>query len=281
MFVGHLAQQGLSYASIKVYMSAVRNLHVSEGLHEEFAKHLTPRLELVLKGIKKESAPRRLRLPITLDVMEKIKRVLLQRPKDPENVMMWAACCTAFFGFLRCGEFTIPSLATYDPEVHLFLADVAVDDKLAPTVVQITIKQSKTDPFRQGVQLYLGKTDTGLCPVKAVWAYLATRDAIPGPLFKLANTQGLTRQEFSARLTRTLTAAGVPVKGYTTHSFRIGAATTAKEAGVSDVHIKMLGCWKSDAYQLYVRTPKERLARLSRQLATGGGGSSRDDHVAL
>ena len=271
MFVGHLAQQGLSYASIKVYMSAVRNLHVSEGLHEEFAKHLTPRLELVLKGIKKESAPRRLRLPITLDVMEKIKRVLLQRPKDPENVMMWAACCTAFFGFLRCGEFTIPSLATYDPEVHLSLADVAVDDKLAPTVVQITIKQSKTDPFRQGVQLYLGKTDTGLCPVKAVWAYLATRDAIPGPLFKLANTQGLTRQEFLARLTRTLTAAGVPVKGYTTHSFRIGAATTAKEAGVSDVHIKMLGRWKSDAYQLYVRTPKERLARLSRQLATGGG----------
>ena len=271
MFVGHLAQQGLSYASIKVYMSAVRNLHVSEGLHEEFAKHLTPRLELVLKGIKKESAPRRLRLPITLDVMEKIKRVLLQRPKDPENVMMWAACCTAFFGFLRCGEFTIPSLATYDPEVHLFLADVAVDDKLAPTVVQITIKQSKTDPFRQGVQLYLGKTDTGLCPVKAVWAYRATRDAIPGPLFKLANTQGLTRQEFSARLTRTLTAAGVPVKGYTTHSFRIGAATTAKEAGVSDVHIKMLGRWKSDAYQLYVRTPKECLARLSRQLATGGG----------
>ena len=122
MFIGHLAQQGLSYASIKVYMPAVCNLHVSEGLHEEFAKHLTPRLELVLKGIKKESAPRRLRLPITLDVMEKIKRVLLQHPKDPENVMMWAACCTTFFGFLRCGEFTIPSLATYDPEVHLSLA---------------------------------------------------------------------------------------------------------------------------------------------------------------
>ena len=147
-----------------------------------------------------------------------------------------------------------------------------MDDKLAPTVVQITIKQSKTDLFRQGVQLYFGKTDTGLCPVKAVWAYLATRDVIPGPLFKLTNTQGLTRQEFLARLTRTLTAAGVPVKGYTTHSFRIGTATTAKEAGVSDVHIEMLGRWKSDAYQLYVRTPKERLARLSRELATGGGG---------
>ena len=43
-----------------------------------------------------------------------------------------------------------------------------------------------------------------------------------------------------------------------------------KEAGVSDVHIKMLGCWKSDTYQLYAQTPREHLARLSRQLATVG-----------
>ena len=60
-----------------------------------------------------------------------------------------------------------------------------------------------------------------------------------------------------------------PAKGYSTHSFRIGAATVAKEAGISNVHIKMLGHWNSDAYQLYVRTPKEYLARPSRQLAIG------------
>jgi hypothetical protein len=148
LFVGHLARQGLSYASIKVYLSAVRNLHVAAGLHKGFTEQLTPRLELVLKGIKNESAPRRSRLPITrMPVMEKMQRVLLQHPKDPENVMMWAACSTTFFSFLRCGEFTIPSKATFDPKVHLSLADIAVDDKLIPTVVQITIKQSKTEPF--------------------------------------------------------------------------------------------------------------------------------------
>ena len=123
--------------------------------------------------------------------MEKMQRVLLQRPKDPENVMMWAACCTALYGFLRCSEFTIPSQATFDP-VHLSLADVAVEDKLASTVVQITIKQSKIDPFRQGVQLYLGKTDTALCQVKAMWAYLATRDAIPGPLLTIRASRDMS-----------------------------------------------------------------------------------------
>lgn len=65
---------------------------------------------------------------------------------------------------------------------------------------------------------------------------------------------------------------GELLQGYTTHSFQIGAVTTAKEAGVSDVLIKMLERWKSDVYQLYVRTPKERLAKLSRQLATVGKG---------
>ena len=49
MFVSYLARQGLSQASIKVYLSEVRNLHVSAGLHKEFSKQLTPRLELVLK----------------------------------------------------------------------------------------------------------------------------------------------------------------------------------------------------------------------------------------
>lgn len=56
MSVSHLAREGLTHQSIKVYLSAVCNLHVSAGLHQVFAQSLTPRLEMVLKGIKKEKA---------------------------------------------------------------------------------------------------------------------------------------------------------------------------------------------------------------------------------
>ena len=59
--------------------------------------------------------------------------------------MIWAACCTAFFGFMRCGEFTSPSHSAYDPTVHLSFSDVAVDSKTCPTFIRLTIKQSKTD----------------------------------------------------------------------------------------------------------------------------------------
>ena len=38
---------------------------------------------------------------------------------------------------------------------------------------------------------------------------------------------------------------------------------------MSDSHnIKMLGCWQSSAHQLYIRTPRQQLAALSRQLIT-------------
>ena len=42
---------------------------------------------------------------------------------------------------------------TYEPGVHLCVEDIAVDDPLSPAVLQVTIKQSKTDPFRKGVSV--------------------------------------------------------------------------------------------------------------------------------
>lgn len=37
--------------------------------------------------------------------------------------MLWAAYYTAFFGFLRSGEVTVPSLAAYDLGAHLSYGD--------------------------------------------------------------------------------------------------------------------------------------------------------------
>ena len=59
-----------------------------------------------------------------------------------------------------------------------------------------------------------------------------------------------------------LAAPGVDNSPYSGHSFRSGAATTAMEFGVGDATIKMLGRWKSSAYQVYMKTPRDRLARV-------------------
>ena len=43
----------------------------------------------------------------------------------------------------------------------------------------------------------------------------------------------------------------------------------AADIGIPDVHIKMLGHWASEAYQVYVKTPPAQLAMLAKQLTSG------------
>ena len=100
LVVSYLASCNLSYPTIKVYLAGIRSLHVATGYDVTFHSQLTSRLHQVLKGICKEKAstlPSRIRRPITRDIMLKIKAALLKSPHSYHNIMMWAACCLAFF----------------------------------------------------------------------------------------------------------------------------------------------------------------------------------------
>ena len=135
-----------------------------------------------------------------------------------------------------------------------------------PCLLQVAIKQSKTDPFRRRVDIYLGATDCTICPVKAMSAYLALRGGQAGPLFITKKGKGITWLAFSSALDSLLSKLQLNHKHYNTHSFRIGAATSATQAQIPDNQNKMLGHWRSDAHQRHVRTSPMELAKLSKQL---------------
>ena len=79
--------------------------------------------------------------------------------------------------------------------MHLSLTDIALDDKVNPSVIQVTIKQSKKDPFRQGVDIiYLGKMGKDICPSRAIVPYVIIRGAQPGPLFVFSDGSYITWQ---------------------------------------------------------------------------------------
>ena len=175
----------------------------------------------------------------------------------------------SFFGFLRLGEITVPSDSEFDASTHLTFRDVAVDKLQAPSMLKVHIKASKTDPFRVGVHVAVGKVEDPLCPVTAVLDYLLTRGGGEGPLFRFVDGKPLTRSRLVDCVRQALQEAGIDSKPYSGHSFRIGAATTAAKEGVGDATIKMLGRWRSNAYQLYIKTPREHLAAVSSQLVKG------------
>ena len=235
--------------------------------------HSMPLLEYVLRGVKSEqaknpSALQRTRLPITPAILRKVCHALEKDKTNHDHVMLWAVYCTAFFGFLRSGEVTVPSLAAYDPGAHLSYGDITFNSQTHPTLAQVNIKASKTDAFRTGVLIYLAKTNCDLCPVAALVAYHAAQGSGAGPFFRFRKGTPLPREKLVQKLREHLAEGGVDSAKFSGHSFRIGAATTASERGIQDSMIQTLGQWKSAAYLRYVCIPRQELASISRTLVS-------------
>lgn len=267
-FVAYLFSAKLSHQSIRSYLSAVRHLQIASGLPDPALSSFV-RLQYVLKGVQRENRPRRreARMPVTPEVLRAVYTTWSRESHDFDRVMLWAAFCLGFFGFMRAGEFTCPSLEAYD-SLKLSVADVAVDSHTSPSKLTVFLKQSKTDPFGAGVTLHLGTTGDTLCPVRAMLGYLAIRPQSAGPLFIFRDGATLSRPRLAQSLHQALRSAGIDDTNFSGHSFRIGAATTAARAGLSDSLIQTLGRWKSSAYTLYIRTPHQTLTAVSATLVS-------------
>ena len=163
---------------------------------------------------------------------------------------------------------TAPESGVFDQCQHLTFDDIKVVNLASPRAVTILIKQSKTDPFLQGmsIYMYLGRTDSLLCPIAALLSYLVVRGKDGGPLFRFKGGRALTRPLLVTLLRKALSRAGFKPEDYAGHSFWIWAATTAAACGVPVEIIKTLGCWKSQTYQLYVRVLTDQLSSISKQL---------------
>ena len=216
MFVAYLGKEGLSHQTIKSYLSAVRFLSISTGQGDPFCPGAMPVLQYVLRGIKRmPKSPPQTRLPVSPVVLRALRMQWECHASNCDFVMLWAACCVGFFGFLRAGEFTEKSASDFDPSSSLTLQDVAVDQHTDPSVVQIRLKQSKTDPFRHGIDIFLGRTNADLCPVSALLAYVAVRPPVVGPLFVYHDGSFLTREKLVAAVRLALQQAGMDASKYT------------------------------------------------------------------
>ena len=278
-FVSHCATQlNLQYSTIKGYLCGIRNYYIESGLGNPLQNshgQALLQLQLTLRGIRKvQISSQRPRLPITADILSQLCGLFHSGLYGPFiDTLMSAVCTTAFFGFLRCGEFT--SNGHFNPHIGLALSDLSFKPDLqSATEVSLRIKVSKTDPFRESCTIQLYCTNVPLCPVCSLVRYAkmcsnSTQRHAQSPFFMLPNGAALTRSDFITRMRHALHVLGFPSHMYAGHSFRIGAATSAARAQLPDHIIRTLGRWSSDCYIRYIRSSKqtissalERLARL-------------------
>ena len=247
-FAAFLNRQNIKQSTLKVYLAALRYQQVGMGLPAPNHAAM-PKLKTIGNGMQRmqrQNGCKRNRLPITPAILRNIKEQWADRATEYDIVMFWAAACMAFFGFFRLGEILIPPGEAY--------------------MIQICLKQSKTDQFGKGAMVYIGRTDTDLCPIAAILAFMALRASSPGPFFQQLDKTPLRKDKFVEEIRTALTAAGITASDYAGHSFRIGAATTAAQCGVPETTIQALGRWTSDAYRTYIRLPQEYLANMAHTL---------------
>ena len=240
------------------------------GLPEPREFSSLSRLRLVQAGIQRTHAERvggneRVRLPITPVILSRLKSCWDRGSAD--DTMLWAAASLCFHGFFRAGELTVPSVRGFDPKIHLAWGDIAVDDPASPSVLKVHLKKSKTDQLGRGVDVYIGRTDSAICPVEAFLRYVSARGCAQGSFFRFCDGSPLTKNKFTERVRCVLQEMGLPYGSFAGHSFRIGAATAAAKAGLEDSVIQSLGRWNSAAFLTYIRTPKEHLAQFSRLIS--------------
>ncbi len=247
---------------VKVYLAAIRSLQIQNGFPDPFVGYL--QLPLVFRGLKSlDNKPSKEKMPITSLVLHTLKLHLDLAVLD--DLMIWAACCTAFFVFLRAAEFTSPSSGFIEDQ-HMSLSDVTREKSPVPDNAFLRLKYSKTDQFGKGCTVILARSSSLICPVAALMAYLQRWGSCPGPLFMFSNGMPLTKVKLNSRLQSLLKSCGWP-NTLTLHSFRVGAATSAAALGFPDYLIQALGRWSSDAYKVYIKMPTAKLTSASVNLA--------------
>ena len=182
LFVTHVGAQGLAASTIEVYLAGLRLFRLLADSTCTAPSFHTPYVNLMIRGIRRVNAgkgPARSRLPITMAMMNCIRAALTVDPHSFQNRALWAACCVGFFGFLRCSEFVAPDSGPFDPQVHLCVADLVYVHDETHNHIEVQIKASKNDQYRQGTGVALGATGASICPVSALLDYLTIRGNRP------------------------------------------------------------------------------------------------------
>jgi len=136
--------------TVKSYLSAARYTQILLGFGDPniHSRHATARVcckRLKLTG------QSQVRLPITPEILQALKKVWEGDADKKKAIMLWVVVCMCFFGFLRSGEVVISSDNKYNKIVHLSYGDVRINITVNPQYLEVRIKASKTDPFRKSV----------------------------------------------------------------------------------------------------------------------------------
>ena len=247
----------ISVQTASKYLSAVRAWHIAQGWPAPLSDPERAQIDWSLRGIARLQAQRRKRPPrppITIPMLISLKGSLDLR--NPFEACIWAAATCAFWGLMRFGEATVRTRTSFSPSKHLTRSHALFSrDLRGSEYLRLDLPEAKTAGPGEVQHVFLVPQKL-LCPLEAVRNLAAIVPAGPhDPFFSWRDEQGnirpLTRDAALRFLNRRLAHLGF---GTTFgHSFRIGGASFLLAQGVSPEIVRLMGRWRSLAYEVYIR----------------------------
>lgn len=200
------------------------------------------------------------RLPITPNILKSLLLALEHTTssfftKCPLRAMFLVEFCA----FLRIREITQTSGSTHH---FILFGNVTIkSDAQHGQYIEITFPHFKhAKSFTSTIRPQQNKTDSDFCPHMSLMQYLSIRkhDSPSQPLFSFMDGVPVSRQFFT-ELLLALSLCNLNPHQYQTHSFRIGAATTAAARFFTKLQIQHMGRWKSNAFKKYIHIPTLQL----------------------
>lgn len=253
-------------SSLGVYLAAVKHSQMLEGWKWTLEKN-SPRLRAVMRYVKRRygMTGKAMKTAVTLmklrTMLPRLRGWPVLRNMTHDDRLFATASVIAVCGFLRGGEF-----ATSRASDRNVLTGGQVYTELVGGVeaVVVAVSKPKTRWWLDSVKVPCFGRSTGddLNPVRLLKGYRdlsSVRLGMRDPAFRMANGAAMTRDWMVRRTEELMEAEGLvdvnddgSARRILAASWRAGGVRSAKDAGVSDTMIMILGRWTSLAWTNYL-----------------------------
>jgi hypothetical protein len=199
------------------------------------------------------SSRKKKRLPYTPDFIIAVRQQL--DLNDPLDAAVFACLTTCFYASARLGEFTVRTLQTFKPSLHVTTRNLSYDqDRNGLKVTVLHLPRTKM-AGSEGEDVYWASQEGDTDPTAALQNHLRINQPSEAShlfAYRVKHARRpLTKSKFLERLGKAARAAGKePLQG---HGIRIGSTLEYLLRGMPFDVMKAKGRWAGDSFLLYLR----------------------------
>jgi hypothetical protein len=251
-FVAHMAAV-YSGKTISNYLHGVRAWHVLHSIPWHLEKCKMDAMLRAADKLTPSSSKRKKRRPYTPDFIAAVKQQM--NLKDPLDAAVFACLTTCFYASARLGEFTVRTLTSFNPNVHITTRNLSYEqdcNNLKVTALHLPrTKMAGTE----GEDVFWATQEGDTDPTAALENHLRVNQPLEAShLFAYWTKQSckpLTKTKFLERIGKAARTAGrEPLQG---HGIRIGSTLEYLLRGMPFDVMKAKGRWAGDSFLTYLR----------------------------